>query len=230
MTHYTILKINQLAAVSGAASHEQTRFYMNGVFVETVQNQPAMVATDGHRLYTMNAARKLEEGQVVVDSFILPNDTIERIIKTAALDGKALSKHMREALHVVITHDKDTRAITWAICTIEDGISHAGEGNAPAHYVTAYSKGEGHAIDGNFPEWRRVIPVKDEKAALAPIGCNAGYLADFARAVKLLTGKAGAALAIHALMGAESPIEMTIPSCPAFYGVLMPMRISALTN
>jgi DNA polymerase III sliding clamp (beta) subunit (PCNA family) len=225
MTNYTILSVNQLNAVSGAASHQQTRYYLNGVFIETLNNQPAMVATDGQRLYSMNASRKLEDGQAITDSFILPNDTIERIIKTAALDGKALSKGKRDALHVIITHDKQTRAITWAICTIEEGISHAGKGDAPAHYLTTYSKGEGHAIDGNFPDWRRALPVKDEMAVIAPIGFNAGYLADFARAAKLLTGKAGAALAINALAGAESPLEVTIPSCPAFYGVLMPMRI-----
>lgn len=67
---YTI-KPNELEAISLSASTEQTRYYLNGVYI----TGNAMVATDGHRLAGLRLSEASSEG------FILGNADIKKALQ-----------------------------------------------------------------------------------------------------------------------------------------------------
>ncbi|MDZ7823098.1 MAG: hypothetical protein U5K75_03010 [Ahrensia sp.] len=43
--------VDAITSVKGAISQEETRYYLNGIFMHDYEGQFVMVATDGHRLY-----------------------------------------------------------------------------------------------------------------------------------------------------------------------------------
>lgn len=82
-------------------------------------------------------------------------------------------------------------------------------------------------IDGNFPEWRRVIPANNDNIsgddACTAISFNGDYMANFVTMAKHLTETKINQLVIKAT-SKDSPIKITMPDAPTFFGVLMPMR------
>ena len=77
----------------------------------------------------------------------------------------------------------------------------------------------GHAIDGKFPDWRRILPhvTSGESAQYQP-----GYITDWAKIAKILGMKFGTS--VHVWHNGESSALVTIESHPEFRGVLMPFR------
>lgn len=78
----------QLAAVSFAISTEETRYYLNGVYLHALDEQLVAVATDGHRL-----ARATWSGPAAADG--MPGVIIPR--KTVGLLAKALAAADKQA-------------------------------------------------------------------------------------------------------------------------------------
>lgn len=69
------LNIRILKAAAIATSKEQTRYYLNGVAIQSDEKGAYIVATDGHRLL---AFRQTEEGGESVN-IIIPNDIVAQI-------------------------------------------------------------------------------------------------------------------------------------------------------
>jgi DNA polymerase-3 subunit beta len=120
--------------VQHAVSLDETRYYLNGVFMQTVEKDEGrflrMVATDGHRLALMD--RELPEGCSLefADGCIIPRKGINEL-------RKALSEFDDEA----------------KICFKDKNLIVRGEG---IQFVI-------RLIDDDFPEYSQVIPSNNDK-------------------------------------------------------------------
>ena len=73
----TILNLRTLKAVAIAASTEQTRYYLNGVFVQARADHAIYVATDGHRMLVCREELVLPadfDGKPLEGDWIIPTD------------------------------------------------------------------------------------------------------------------------------------------------------------
>lgn len=162
-----------LAAVDHAISSEETRYYLNGVFLHPADLDLRFAATDGHRL-----ARWSLNGPVGSTSFpatIVSRKTIavlEKLLAGAAKTGEENS----EPPKVVIEANANGTRLRFAMPAEGDG------------EVEVVAK----AIDGEFPDYVRVIPSSPEhratvdRVALSGAIKRVAVLADGkSRAVKL---------------------------------------------
>lgn len=148
-----------------AASTEETRYYLNGLYVhaktEGQTNVLRVVATDGHRLACVESP--LPEGADKLAGVIIPRKTVAEIRKL--LD--------------------DTESQTVAISLSENKIRFA------LQDITLTSK----LIDGTYPDYERVIPTDNDKVlelsvkALATAVDRVSVVAERTRAIKMITNK-----------------------------------------
>lgn len=75
-----------LAAVKFAISTEETRYYLNGVFMHCLDGRLITVATDGHRL--ARAVTAAPEGAPAMPGVIIPRKTVDLVAKALAGAGK----------------------------------------------------------------------------------------------------------------------------------------------
>lgn len=89
-----------LATVSFAISTEETRYYLNGVFMHRDEGHLAFVATDGHRLALM----KLEapEGSDGVPGIIIPRRTVALLQHFAEGDEEIVLKLSERKMRIVL--------------------------------------------------------------------------------------------------------------------------------
>lgn len=127
-----------LTRTMGAISTEETRYYLNGIYMHVVGNTLRMVATDGHRLYMQD-----------VDAPDCVNSEMYGVIiptKTVKIMNKMIkAKAMPESVSITV---------------IESQIHFEWQSNDGIYY-TLQSK----TIDGTFPDYNRVIPNYTEICA-----------------------------------------------------------------
>ncbi len=114
-----------------AMSNEETRYYLNGVFLHVPSNDTATlraVATDGHRLAKINAP--IPEGAAGMPGIIVPRKTVNELHK--------------------LFEGQDN--------TISIGVSET-KIRLQSGKASLVSK----LIDGNFPDYERVIPQNNDK-------------------------------------------------------------------
>jgi DNA polymerase III sliding clamp (beta) subunit (PCNA family) len=156
-----------------------------------------VVATDGHRLFVANA-RGVKSNYPAV---IIPNETIDAALKQFTGEyarGKSLG-----AVDVTVTVDESHLAI-----------------GTPTGSVT------GKALDGRFPEWRRVVPKAEDVGEHVPAVLNTQYLADACEALSIarnLSKKAAGQHAIRIHMRGEFPTVVT-DNTIGVLALVMPMR------
>jgi DNA polymerase-3 subunit beta len=156
-----------------------------------------VVATDGHRLFVANA-RGVKSNYPAV---IVPNETIDAALKQFTGEyarGKSLG-----AVDVTVTVDESHLAI-----------------GTPTGSVT------GKALDGRFPEWRRVVPKAEDVGEHVPAVLNTQYLADACEALSIarnLSKKAAGQHAIRIHMRGEFPTVVT-DNTIGVLALVMPMR------
>ena len=123
--------LSALDDVRGAASHEETRFYLNGIYVHAKAGLLHFVTTDGHRLHHRRMqAFHPSTGKPVDDMWpgiIWPNNAIA-------------------AMRAMLTKSDSSRV---GIAVSDRGLSIELDGRQ------LWSK----AIDGSFPDYRRVEPT-----------------------------------------------------------------------
>ncbi len=146
-----------LAAANLATSKEQTRYYLNGVFIDAVG---FMVATDGHRLFYAECPDAKQLAGVSANrevhsytryGIIIPKETIAAVGK--AKPGPTVDLVQREDAG-------------WQI-EVQGG---AAFGFKP--------------IDGDFPDWTRILPSAEQSGE--PAHFNPTYVADLGKTAKLL--------------------------------------------
>jgi hypothetical protein len=156
-----------------------------------------VVATDGHRLFVANA-RGVKS---VHPAVIVANETIDAALKQFTGEyarGKSLG-----AVDVTITIDETRVTI-----------------GTPTGSVT------GKALDGRFPDWRRVVPKAEDVGEHVPAVLNTQYLADACEALSIarnLSKKAADQHAIRIHMRGEFPTVIT-DNTIGVLALVMPMR------
>jgi DNA polymerase-3 subunit beta len=85
------IDINQLKALTFAATTEETRYYLKGVFIEAQTDKVLGVATDGHRLLAMKLDATWDETPTPF-SIIIPLSTITSIKIDRRISVATLSK------------------------------------------------------------------------------------------------------------------------------------------
>jgi DNA polymerase-3 subunit beta len=188
------IDIRALKAAAIAAGTEQTRYYLNGVCVQHTPTGPVFVATDGHRLI---AARHdwLHNAPEAFEPVIVPLDLIKRI---------KLSRKSSDVATVTLSvGDDGARKVA---------VDYAGGSVAAA------------AVDGTFPDWRRVIPQSEPSGVACQF--QAQYFDAFRDAMAILAGGKGDAQPNIAHNG-DNPAIVDLGDAGAVeaFGVLMPLRI-----
>lgn len=120
------------------ASSEETRYYLNGVYIEKhSDDEVRLVATNGHKLYLSDTEAQFAEGDDDITSAIIPSDAVRLIL----LELKAVG-----GSDFPITASIDDYYIT--LKTPDAEIKYK-------------------LIDGTFPQYQKVIPNKPPKKAFS---------------------------------------------------------------
>jgi hypothetical protein len=196
MNDYTVSV--SLATLRAARTHAAEKDVRN--YLQGVYLDTAagkVVATDGHRLFVANA-RGVKS---VHPAVIVANETIDAALKQFTGEyarGKSLG-----AVDVTITIDETRVTI-----------------GTPTGSVT------GKALDGRFPDWRRVVPKAEDVGEHVPAVLNTQYLADACEALSIarnLSKKAADQHAIRIHMRGEFPTVIT-DNTIGVLALVMPMR------
>lgn len=139
-SHSFELKADQLAEmitrVSFAISSEETRYYLNGIYLHTAETDGAptlrAVATDGHRLALIEVP--LPGGAAGMPGIIVPRKAVAELA--------ALTKGMKDAVFRIEVCSTKMRVTAGAATTLATKL-----------------------IDGTFPDYARVIPRGNRKTA-----------------------------------------------------------------
>lgn len=199
------LPSRDLQAVYNAVSKEETRHYLNGVFVEQEFGNLRIVATDGHVLL-----RKL-----CADSAFMGADT-----HTQHDDGGARGFILR-----IDPADKSMKAKTagdsWIYGDTETGIAQVvdfdGDVSAEQRRVGVL---EFDRIAETFPDWRRVMPSPSD--AFVPVNVDLDKLAQMQKAAKVFSRDAFVSIRAG---GASGPMEVVFKYVPDMLGIVMPVRV-----
>ena len=130
------IKINadllRLAAI--CASTEETRYYLNGVYVEPHEDGVLLVATDGHRLVCLHDP----DGAATGPAIIRTDKRFLRECKTAK--NESVPRLVRISGTVAgVYNDPEWTPDSVALTQMSDAL-----------------------IDGTFPDWRRIVPEYHE--------------------------------------------------------------------
>lgn len=211
-----------------AISKEETRYYLNGVFVQACDHGGALlVATDGRRMlvlrdpngYVANGSgivtlRPETARALTVKSYKLPS-------WDGPLTGKSqlvrlLAVRGQRAAVVDLRKDPEADIDTPAILAMADN---------PGPFVGAYQWRE-TLIDGTYPDWRRVVSEPDFSGK--KIGSfNAAMLAPLVAA--LADDDGGGCTMVPTKDGGELDAHYVFPankSRVSGFGILMPLRRS----
>jgi hypothetical protein len=75
-----MIKLNELHAISLAASHEEARYNLNGVHIEKyMDGKHGLIATNGHIIAMLH----LQPAKEIANSFTIPTDDIEILLFVA---------------------------------------------------------------------------------------------------------------------------------------------------
>jgi len=177
MTKTASLNLKALKAANLFASKEETRYYLNGVFLTVTERAALYVATDGHRLLCHR--EDLAEGaesNTLTGSWIVPSTAIDAI-----------------------------KGGTGRFADAPATLAEIGNGefrlDAPKG-ATIFKP-----IDGSFPDFRRVIPpAQDPEKAITPAQFNPHYYVSFGKAAELLGYCANAPHFHHSDASSPTPV------------------------
>ncbi|WP_408585941.1 DNA polymerase III subunit beta [Novosphingobium sp.] len=149
------------ARVEHAISTEETRYYLNGIYVHAEGNDLLMAATDGHRLAQLSI-------DAPVGAATFPNVIVGRV--TVAVLDKLLAGAAKaeETANVEIEANEAGTMLSFRMPAADGGS------------IELIAK----AIDGSFPDYRRVIPsttaqkLRVHRDTLAETVKRVGTLAD----------------------------------------------------
>lgn len=221
------------APVGFAISTEETRFYLNGIFLENADDKLSAVATDGHRLSRNETAI---EALPAFKSIIVPRKTVSLVPKGQILVELSDTKIRLTAGDTVITSKlidgtfPDYRRI---LPTGNDKIVtfSSPEMKQASDRVSVVSSERGRAVKLSFADGQAVLAVNNPEMGSATeevavsydgdsieIGFNARYLAD-------VIGIFPTGDIKLALNDGGSPALLTSDAAPGLLVVLMPMWV-----
>lgn len=184
-------------AVNECRSYEETRYYLNGVYVHPHPIKGVMlVATDGHRM-------------------LCAHDETGKCDKAAIVHVDY--KHLAS-----VKADKKNPA--------PPRLTVDAEGHV---IVGTYRSIESAIIDGTYPDYPKVLlPVLKavRERPSAPGSFNGDYLSAFAKVSKILAATDSYRSMRLVPFGETDPAIILFGSIDNVFGILMPMRSSAVSN
>lgn len=204
---YTIDRTHLQAALI-IAPKTDIRTYLVGVLMETCAGADGtdvlLIATDGHRMSVSAAGTCDAESRRV--SVIIPRQIAENVCR------HKLSRNADQTVTVAVGHETESASVT---CTMSDGTTFAGK-----------------AVDGCFPDWRRVS--RKEKGDGAATRINPAYYGDIGNYfTKLLGSESSMRAGLCLDYGSGDTVMATVmATCgdARAYMVIMPMRSDAQTD
>lgn len=179
-----------------AVSTEETRYYLNGVFVEPhVDGGVVMTSTDGHRLISVYDRAGEASASAIVK---LPADAIKACKPGKGDVGRFLKIKGNEA-----------RIVTIDSSGAEKPVSIASD----------------FVIDGTFPDWRRVLP-RGPFTTLGVAAFNAAYfqgLSGLAKDIAPAFDRQSVCMKSMTI-SASDPALVLFPGAPDVFAVLMPVK------
>jgi hypothetical protein len=187
--------------VANFISTEQTRYYLNGVFIHPHQLKGVyLVATDGQRMMIAHD----ENGSMGS----IDNAGIIVRLDKVSLNACKPAKHEPDERLLQIDGDGRAQVLSGTDDRLPVAIHH------------------GAIVDGTFPDWRRVACPSLEETA--PTTFNGMFLADFGKAAKELAR--GDTHGIRVIGETNGPNVIRFLGVEHAYGVLMPIRDPHGTN
>lgn len=158
------------------SSKEETRYYLNGVAFECHENSVRVVATNGHSLGTRATATPapLEAWNYTA---IVPNNVVD------ALSGIFGKKQCTVRFNAEFIEGKMKTRMNGG--KVEDYKEPDGWGLQRAQFSCDGWTITTKLIDGNFPDWRRVVPKTTAVFAGATLAVATIKAEDIARASKM---------------------------------------------
>ena len=190
------IPMNSLRAAMVCAPVKDIRYYLVGVYVDTVAGK--IVSTDGHRMFVCYGPT------ASVDPFIIPLDDLSRVLKSYPA---AYNRGKEKAFESITVSVQRTDGKTWVTM----------EGYAGAKFTFT-------AVDGTYPDYARVIPQTVKPMEFATY--NAAYLAEAFDAIAIYRNKSAKDAEKHCcglMMQGMSPGIVTDGQADAMV-LVMPMR------
>jgi DNA polymerase-3 subunit beta len=225
-----------------AISTEETRYYLNGIYLHEVPAAAALraVATDGHRLAQAQIARP--EGAKAMPGVIVPRKTVLEVVK--------LIEGLDEDVEVALSSSKIRFTAGNLVLTSKliDGTFPDYERVIPRHNdktlevdtatfaaavdrVSTISMEKGRAVKLNIAAGRLILTVNNPDSGSAEEEIPAGYDADpidigfNSRYLLDVAGQVRSASMVFSLADAGSPTIVKDPGDEQALYVLMPMRV-----
>jgi len=204
------LNFNYIRAAQMAASHDETRNYLCGVYVKAEDGLVTYVGTNGHILIKIEEQRETEGAL----EMIIPNALIAKLPHLMA-SAKVRKRHAELGDLVSVEVDKDELRFA-----------------SPLGRMAPLARLTGYAIEGAYPDFQRVIPAEEKLAKVSANGgvalCfNWSYINRLMQAWSIcLYGNAAKIPVTKLRWGGESdPAVMQESDGKAnFTGCVMPMR------
>lgn len=191
-----------LAQAGFAVSFEETRYYLNGVYIHPVDLELRFAATDGHRLSRVRI--DAPDGAASMPRLILPRQVVKPLDKLLGHAAKASDEEgMPPGVEIEVGSEGK-----WI--SFDMPIGDAGR-------VTLSTKG----IDGTFPNYERVIPsdpphgVIVKREALAEAIKRVLAIAGKSRLIKV--DLAGDRLTLNVDARGEAPVGDASEDVPCVY-------------
>lgn len=225
-----------------AISTEETRYYLNGVFLELSETDGerrlTAVATDGHRLAALGAVAPRgatwPAGGVIVPrravgilramlagcsdavSVTVAGKVVEFVMPGATLRCKAIDGTFPDWRRVVPQDGEPATFGRAALLAAVNRVTALSRRDCPAVEVT-FSRGEAHLRAVAKGEWEMGEAIPFDGAADAQVGINYAYL-------RATLAQIGGDVTMHVIDG-HQPIRFTDAADPRAMFVLMPRRI-----
>lgn len=185
-------------------SHEETRYYLNGVNVEPCpQGGVLLVATDGRRMVCIHDENGHADETAIIQ---LSRDALKSCKLKKGEDRRT------------ITVDGTTATVTAYV------------GNDPDEAGERIAISERCKVDGTFPDYRRVVPIVSYNEHSRPGAFNGRYLGDFGKIAAGLAPYRKTETIRVMSFEPLSPALIMFPGAPNAFGVLMPIRGVDLTE
>ncbi len=206
-----VVAAKYVAMLAPFISKSEIRYYLNGIHIEPHHEQGVlMVATDGHHMGIVHDKEGMSNDPWIcsISANVLKACRYQPRRKGSVLEQAAKVHFLENS--AVVTNGKFA-------------------GDSPLDTTAGILSGvmvmeRAPAIDGTFPNWRKILPKKRPGAAAhKPLAYNPGLMANFThvfRAAGLLTGQP----CVLFPGGSDEPTVARFEGVPEFFALLMPMH------
>tara|TARA_B100000925_G_scaffold283677_1_gene257815 strand:- start:911 stop:2026 length:1116 start_codon:yes stop_codon:yes gene_type:complete len=236
--------LQMLALTSYAVSNDETRIYLNGVFLQEVNESLRMVATDGHRLSMLETDFVGTGNDYLLNGVILPKKGIQelkRICESKSVDNldlyiddtfiyiknnedyelsiRQISRDYPKYQAVIPNKTKTNFCVEKNI--FFDAVKRikviSNEKSNQIRLKVSSGKAELSANHPSLGKAKEIVPIKYDGDTLE-IGFNAKYLVD-------ALGVMSSDEIYFELNNEISPIVLKTPNQPNYLGIIMPLKL-----